>query len=151
MGLPELSITSETVKKCGFRAISVKIEHPPEHAHRHLHHITDMIDGADEVDPAAKELAHRIFGHVAEAEAKVHGTTIEKVHFHEVGAIDSIADIVGTAVAMHSLGIEAVIASPVPTGTGESRSPTGASPFRRRRPPNCCAGFRSPGRISRPN
>jgi hypothetical protein len=119
MGLPDLSITSETVKKCGFRAVSVKIEHPPEHAHRHLHHITAMIDGASEVDPAAKAIAHRIFQQVAEAEAKVHGTTIEKVHFHEVGAIDSIADIVGTAVAMHALGIESIVASPVPTGTGK--------------------------------
>ncbi len=119
MGLPDLTIRSETVKKCGFRAVSVKIDHPPEHAHRHLHHIAEMIDRADGVDPAAKELAHRIFQHVALAEAKVHGTTIEKVHFHEVGAIDSIADIVGTAVAMNELGIESIIASPVPTGCGE--------------------------------
>lgn len=119
MGLPDLSIRSETVKKRGFRAISVHIDHPPEHAHRHLHHITEMIDRATEVPPAAKETAHQIFQKVAEAEAKVHGSTLEKVHFHEVGAIDSIADIVGTAVAMHSLGIETVIASPIPTGTGE--------------------------------
>ncbi len=118
LGLADISITSRTVKKCGFRAISVQIDHPPEHAHRHLHHIAAMIDKAAEVDPAAKELAHRIFQQVAVAEAKVHDTTIEKVHFHEVGAIDSIADIVGTAVAMNFLGIELVIASPVPTGTG---------------------------------
>ncbi len=118
MGLPELSISSSTVKKCGFRAISVQIDHPPEHAHRHLHHITDMIDSSNEIDSAAKDLAHRIFQEVAVAEAKVHGTTLEKVHFHEVGAIDSIADIVGSAVAMTELGIEKVVASPVPTGTG---------------------------------
>lgn len=119
MGLPELTIRSETVKKHGFRAISVLIEHPPEHAHRHLHHITEMIDKASEVSKAAKEIAHRIFLKVAEAEAKVHGSTLEKVHFHEVGAIDSIADIVGTAVAMDSLGIQRINASAVPTGTGE--------------------------------
>jgi len=119
MGLPDLTIRSETVKKRGFRAISVHIEHPPEHAHRHLHHITEMIDRATEVTPAAKETAHRIFQKVAEAEAKVHGSTLEKVHFHEVGAIDSIADIVGTAVAMDSLGIETISSSPIPTGTGE--------------------------------
>jgi uncharacterized protein (TIGR00299 family) protein len=119
MGLPELTIGAEIVNKSGFRAISVTIGHPPEHAHRHLHHITEMIERADEVDPAAKEIAHRIFRHLAEAEAKVHGTTIEKVHFHEVGAIDSIADIVGTAVAIHALGIDSIVASPVPTGTGE--------------------------------
>ncbi len=119
MGLPELTIRSETVKKRGFRAISVHIEHPPEHAHRHLHHITEMIERATEVSQPAKETAHQIFQKVAEAEAKVHGSTLEKVHFHEVGAIDSIADIVGTAVAMDSLGIETISASAIPTGTGE--------------------------------
>ena len=119
MGLPELTIRSETVKKRGFRAVSVHIEHPPEHAHRHLHHITEMIDRASEVPDAAKETAHLIFRQVAEAEAKVHGSTLEKVHFHEVGAIDSIADIVGTAVAMDSLGINSITASAIPTGTGE--------------------------------
>ncbi|MDA8745756.1 nickel pincer cofactor biosynthesis protein LarC, partial [Rubripirellula amarantea] len=118
MGLPELTITGTEVKKHGFRAIKVDIGHPHEHAHRHLHHITDMIDGATEIEPEAKELAKKIFHQVAVAEAKVHGSTLQKVHFHEVGAIDSIADIVGAAVAMTSMGIEIVEASPVPTGTG---------------------------------
>ncbi|MEO1616449.1 MAG: nickel pincer cofactor biosynthesis protein LarC [Planctomycetota bacterium] len=118
MGLPKLTIEQSEAKKCGFRACSIAIEHPPEHAHRHLHHINDMIDGAGEISSAAKELAKRIFLHVAVAEAKVHGTTLEKVHFHEVGAIDSIADIVGVSVAIHQLGITAAMASPIPTGTG---------------------------------
>lgn len=118
MGLPDISIGSSIVKKCGFRAVSIQIDHPPEHAHRHLHHIDAMIDGATEIDDDAKELAHQIFHQVAVAEAKVHGTTIEKVHFHEVGAIDSIADIVGAAVGIRALGIDSVFASAVPTGTG---------------------------------
>lgn len=118
LGLPDLTIEHQQVKKCGFRAIKIGIGHPPEHAHRHLHHITDMIDRATEITPRAKTLSHRIFRQLAEAEAKVHGSTIEKVHFHEVGAIDSIADIVGTAIALDALGIEQIVASPVPTGTG---------------------------------
>ncbi|TWU59810.1 hypothetical protein Poly51_00830 [Rubripirellula tenax] len=118
MGLPELSMTAEIVKKCGFRAVHVKVGHPDEHAHRHLHHIHEMIDRATEVDETAKTLAKKIFQEVAVAEAKVHNSTLEKVHFHEVGAVDSIADIVGTAVAFGMLGIETVAASPVPTGTG---------------------------------
>ena len=118
MGLPDLQITTTEVKKCGFRAIAVSIEHPPEHAHRHLHHITQMIDGADQITEKAKTMAKNIFHEVAVAEAKVHGSTLEKVHFHEVGAIDSIADIVGTSVAMTSLGITAVESSPVPVGGG---------------------------------
>lgn len=118
LGLPELSITARTVKKCGFRAIKVDISHPPEHAHRHLHHITEMIERAEELTDSAKDLARRIFTRLAEAEANVHDSTLEKVHFHEVGAIDSIADIVGSAVAMDLLGIETVAASAVPTGGG---------------------------------
>lgn len=118
MGLPELKIEAETVKKRGFRAIKAHISHPPEHAHRHLHHITEMIDRATRLPEKAKDLAHEIFLRVAEAEAKVHGSTLQKVHFHEVGAIDSIADIVGTAYALDQLGIEQIYASPVPTGFG---------------------------------
>lgn len=118
MGLPELSISSEIVKKCGFRAVKIGIEHPPEHAHRHLHQIDAMIDGASEISDSAKLLAKSIFGKLAEAEARVHDSTIEKVHFHEVGAIDSIGDIVGTAVAMDQLQIESVSASAIPTGNG---------------------------------
>ena len=118
MGLPKLSIRCENVKKYGFRATKVHVEHPPEHAHRHLHHITEMIDSATAISDPAKLLAHRIFMQVARAEARVHGSTIEKVHFHEVGAIDSIADIVGTAIAMTALEIDQIYASAIPTGTG---------------------------------
>ncbi|MEL6110356.1 MAG: nickel pincer cofactor biosynthesis protein LarC, partial [Planctomycetota bacterium] len=118
MGLPEISITREDVKKHGFRAVQVHIEHPPEHAHRHLHHITEMIDSSAEIESPAKDLAKRIFGHVAVAEAHVHGTSLEKVHFHEVGAIDSIADIVGVAVGITRLEITSATSAPVPTGTG---------------------------------
>ncbi|MEM1303897.1 MAG: nickel pincer cofactor biosynthesis protein LarC, partial [Planctomycetota bacterium] len=92
-------------------------EHEPEHAHRHLHHITDLIVGSGLSDPQ-QELAIAIFTRLAEAEAKAHETTIEKVHFHEVGAIDSIADIVGAAIGWDLLGVERIVASPIPTGTG---------------------------------
>src|SRR5690606_19872618 len=76
-----------------------------------------MIDGSS-LTPRQKELATAIFRRLGEAEAHVHGTTIEKVHFHEVGAIDSIADIVGSAIGWDLLGVEAVYASPIPTGQG---------------------------------
>jgi uncharacterized protein (TIGR00299 family) protein len=91
--------------------------HAHDHGHRHLSDIVKMID-ASQLMPRQKELAKRIFTRLGEAEAKVHGISLEKVHFHEVGAVDSIADIVGTAIALDLLGIERVECSPVPTGTG---------------------------------
>lgn len=117
LGLPGVRLVASEVKKKGFRATQITIEHEPEHKHRHLHHIVEMIDRG-ELTPRQKDLAKRIFGRLAEAEAKVHGTTIEKVHFHEVGAIDSIADIVGSAIGWDLLGADRVVASPVPTGQG---------------------------------
>jgi uncharacterized protein (TIGR00299 family) protein len=105
------------VKRHGFRATHVAVEHEPEHAHRHLHHITDMIDASALSEPQ-KTLAKRIFTRLGEAEAKVHGTTIRKVHFHEVGAVDSIADVVGSAIGLIRLGVDRFVCSPVATGRG---------------------------------
>jgi uncharacterized protein (TIGR00299 family) protein len=118
LGLPGLRLVAREVKKKGFRAVQVTVEHEHEHVHRHLHHITAMIDRSRLTD-RQKDCARRIFARLAEAEAKVHGTTIEKVHFHEVGAADSIADIVGAAVGWDLLGVDRIVASPVPTGTGK--------------------------------
>jgi uncharacterized protein (TIGR00299 family) protein len=117
LGLPSCRLVAEEVKRHGFRATKVTVEHEPEHAHRHLHHITDMID-ASILTAKQKELATRIFTRLGEAEAKVHGTTIRKVHFHEVGAVDSIADIVGSAIGLDLLGVDQIVCSPVPTGSG---------------------------------
>lgn len=117
LGLPGVRITAADVKKKGFRATQITVEHEPEHKHRHLHHITAMIDGSV-LSQCQKELAKRIFTRLGEAEAKVHGTSIEKVHFHEVGAVDSIADIVGVAVGFDLLGVDRILCSPVPTGGG---------------------------------
>ena len=117
LGLPSCRFAVEEVKKCGFRAVQLTVEHEPEHAHRHLHHIVELIEQST-LTESQRALALEIFQHVAEAEAKVHGTTIQKVHFHEVGAVDSIADIVGSAIGWDLLGIDRVVCSPVPTGTG---------------------------------
>lgn len=117
LGLPSCKLVASEVKKNGFRATQIMVEHEPEHAHRHLHHITAMIDGSTLTD-SQRKLATDIFHRLATAEAKVHGSTIEKVHFHEVGAVDSIADIVGAAIGWDLLGVDKVVASPIPTGTG---------------------------------
>ena len=117
LGLPG-GVVFETVKRCGMRATYANVDAPHEHVHRHLHHIDAIIDKSAVVTDRQKALAKAIFRKLGEAEADSHGVPIEKVHFHEVGAIDSIIDIVGSAVGLDLLGVDAVFASPVPTGTG---------------------------------
>ena len=117
LGLPTCELVAEEVHRKGFRATKIHVRHEPEHAHRHLHHITDMIDSSA-IRESQKDLAKRIFTRLGEAEARVHGTTIRKVHFHEVGAVDSIADIVGAAIGWDLLAADHIVCSPIPTGHG---------------------------------
>ena len=117
LDLPSCRLVANEVTKRLFRATQVTVEHEPEHAHRHLSDIVALIEGS-KLTPRQQDLAKQIFTRLGEAEAKVHGTTIEKVHFHEVGAVDSIADIVGTAIGLDLLGVERLHASAVPTGRG---------------------------------
>jgi len=88
-----------------------------EHAHRHMSDIEKIIDNSG-LDSKTKELSKLIFMKIAVAEAKVHNTTVDHVHFHEVGAIDSIIDIVGAAICYNSLNIEGVHVSTVELGSG---------------------------------
>jgi len=118
LGLPGVRFSAAEVKRNGFRATKVTVEHEPEKAHRHLHHIIEKIDASSVLTTAQKDLAKRIFTRLGEAEAKVHGTTLRKVHFHEVGAADSIADIVGSAIGLTLLGVDRIVCSPVPPGSG---------------------------------
>ncbi len=118
LGYPGVKLVAEEVHRKGFRGLKVHVQHEPEKAHRHLHHIVEKIDASFVLTTAQKELAKRIFTRLGEAEAKVHGTTIRKVHFHEVGAVDSIADIVGSAVGLTLLGVDRIVCSPIPTGMG---------------------------------
>ena len=99
--------------------------HP--HTHRNLYDIYTIIDRLQSSDKV-KQLARRIFEIVAEAESKAHGLPIDQVHFHEVGAIDSIVDIISTAVCLDNLGIEKVIVSPLAEGQGYVRCQHGTLP-----------------------
>ncbi|MEO1996189.1 MAG: nickel pincer cofactor biosynthesis protein LarC [Planctomycetaceae bacterium] len=119
LGIPGVRLEVDTVVKGGFRAQQIHIEHPEQHAHRHLSDIRKLIDEAGQITAAQKELATRIFTAVARAEATVHGSTVELVHFHEVGAIDSIVDIVGSAIGWDLLAVEQVVCSRIPTGRGQ--------------------------------
>ncbi len=117
LGLPSCQLVVEETTRHGFRAVNVQVKHDEQHSHRHLHHITELIDNRD-LTASKKELATQIFQHLAEAEARVHNSSIEKVHFHEVGAVDSIADVVGSAIGWDLLNVDKVICSPIPTGHG---------------------------------
>ena len=117
LGLPGLRLRATEVTKLGFRATQVSVESEPEHEKRYLRNILAMID-ASQLNVRQRENARRIFTPLAGAEARVHGTSIEQVHFHEVGAADSIADIVGARRGWELLGVDRIVSSPVPTGIG---------------------------------
>lgn len=99
-------------------------DHEDSHNHGHHHHehshyagIVKLIEQSELTD-AVKARSKMIFAPIAEAEAKIHGMAIEDVHFHEVGAVDSIVDIIATAIAMEDLGIEYIVSAPIPLGSG---------------------------------
>lgn len=116
--LPDVQLRVETVIKNGFRATHVLVDHPEQHAHRHYSDICQILDRADALTASQRDLARRLFLAVAESEARVHGSTVQQVHFHEVGAIDSIVDIVGAAVGFDLLGADQIVCNFVPTGRG---------------------------------
>ncbi len=127
LGLP-CELTFETVRRAGFRATYARVQAPHEHAHRHMHHIEALIEKSS-LTPQQRELARKIFLRLGEAEATVHGVDLQKIHFHEVGAVDSIVDIVGAAVGLDALGVERFEASPVPTGLGSVWAAHGRMPL----------------------
>lgn len=129
LGLPReaYELRAEDVTRAGLRALHVSVTTTEGHAHRHLRDILAIIDAAD-LPERARCLAAEVFGHLAEAEASVHGTTPDRVHFHEVGALDAIIDIVGAACGVVDLQIETLFASPVPTGSGWVRCAHGHIP-----------------------
>src|SRR5205823_1699761 len=88
----------------------------PHHGHtRTLAQIRTLIRGSA-LPEGVRERGEAVFTRLAEAEARVHHSTAEAIHFHEVGGVDSIIDVVGTVYALHLLGVERVTASPVPSG-----------------------------------
>ena len=97
--------------------VDVILEHEHHHEHRNLDDVNKIIDNSS-LDEKVKELAKKIFIRVANAESKVHNKPLEEVHFHEVGAIDSIIDIVGTAILINKINPEKVISSVVNDGHG---------------------------------
>jgi uncharacterized protein (TIGR00299 family) protein len=120
-------VSFEKVKRRGIGATKYHVAAAETHAHRHLSHILKMIEkGA--LSPRARENAIAVFRRLGEAEAQVHQISIEKVHFHEVGAVDSIADIVGACVAFDLLDVDTIVCSPVNVGSGTVKAEHGVLP-----------------------
>jgi uncharacterized protein (TIGR00299 family) protein len=126
LGLP-IQLEVERVKRCGFAATKATIHAEDQESYRFLPDIEAILVKGS-LTSRQLDLARTIFLKVAAAEATVHGLPIERVHFHEVGALDSIADIVGAAVGLDLLGVERFSSSPVPTGTGTVKAAHGVMP-----------------------
>ncbi len=105
----------------------VIIENPDNEKHRHLRHVEEIVNSSTLSDKV-KTNALKIFRLIAEAEARVHNIDIQKVHFHEVGALDSIADIVGAAICLDYLNVDKVLASPIQLGGGTVKCAHGVMP-----------------------
>jgi hypothetical protein len=102
----------------GIKGFQTEIKITKEsHNHRHLKDIIEIIEGS-ELNSEVKKMSIGVFRDLAEAEASVHGTTAGKIHFHEVGAVDSIVDIVGSCLAMNMLGVDKARLAPLPVGQG---------------------------------
>jgi uncharacterized protein (TIGR00299 family) protein len=117
----------EKTKRRGIAASKFYVDGGDQKAHRHLHHIDKMIDAAPLSD-RVKETSKAVFRRLGESEARMHATTIEKVHFHEVGAVDSICDIVGACFCLDNLGIETLVCSPINVGSGTVNTEHGVLP-----------------------
>jgi len=133
-GLSSLSAGSfklqvKTVSEHGFegKQLAVKIKHSHHH-HRHLDDILSLIRKS-KLPPRVKDMSMEVFRRLAAAEARVHGTTPDKIHFHEVGAVDAIVDITGSCLALEILGVNAVSVNALPLGHGTVECAHGTLPL----------------------
>jgi len=117
LNVSEFDIEFSKVNRAGISAIHAKTIYKEEKVHRHFSDIKKIIEESG-LDSSIKERSIEIFRNLTKAEAKVHGVEIEKVHFHEVGAMDAILDVVGTCIGFELLGIEKFVCSKIHVGSG---------------------------------
>lgn len=122
-----VALAPEAVRRGGFAAIRCHVTVADSTQHRTWSDIRSLLAEAP-LDPAVRSLATAVFARLAEAEASVHGTTPDHVHFHEVGALDAIADVVGVCAGFAHLAADSVVVSPVAVGSGETTGAHGSMP-----------------------
>ena len=130
LGLPGWALTAHEVRRGGFRATKADVEidpRAPAGPHRSLGGILGLLDGSS-LPARVRSDAARIFSRLAEAEARAHGTSVEAVHFHDVGALDAIIDVTGAVAGLSLLGVESVHVSALPIGGGAVDGPHGRIP-----------------------
>ncbi len=117
LGLGDVGVVVERANRRGIDCGRVHFELPPQHAHRHLRHVLQIVESSG-ASAAVKARAGDVFRRLAQAEAEVHGTEAERVHFHEVGALDAILDVLCAVAGIAELGVEACFTRPVQLGRG---------------------------------
>jgi pyridinium-3,5-bisthiocarboxylic acid mononucleotide nickel chelatase len=143
LGLPEaVSISTERVRRGGLAAARALVEVASSTQHRRLGDVLALLQRGE---PAVAATAARVFTALAAAEARVHGTTIEEVHFHEVGALDAIADVVGVVAAVRHLGLDRLVAGPIALGGGRVSTAHGPVPVPGPAVTELLRAYRAPG------
>src|SRR5262249_44332927 len=127
LGLEGVTVATEPARRGPFAATRVVVSVERDQPHRHLRHVLAAVESGD-IGPLVKQRASAVFTRLAEAEAAVHGSTRENVHFHEVGAADALVDVVGAIEGLEILGVERVYASPPRLGGGTVNSEHGPVP-----------------------
>jgi uncharacterized protein (TIGR00299 family) protein len=127
LNLPSWRISAEKVWKNGMAATYVRVHTEDQQKHRSLSTILEIFEKSA-LEPAVRERAAAIFRRLGEAEAKVHDAPLEKIHFHEVGALDAIVDIAGAAIGFEALGISRFVCSPLNVGSGTVKTAHGLLP-----------------------
>lgn len=142
VGIPSVSVSVEKSLKCGIMGSRFNVsvngveedEHLHEHGEHHHHHEHSSMHGISHiiehlhVPEKVREDVKSVYAIIARAESRVHGVSMEHIHFHEVGSMDAVADITAVSLLMHELGIKKVMASPVHVGSGTVRCAHGVLP-----------------------
>jgi len=127
LGIEGVDVTVSNVIRAGIASVKVDFAIPPQPHGRHVHQIRKMVEATD-APRDVKERADRAFTAIGTAEAEIHGVTIDKVHLHEVGAVDAILDVVGSIWGLEQLGVDEVYCGPISLGDGTVKAAHGVLP-----------------------